>query len=139
MRAWACGLPSTARCSSFVVLRKSSVYGSPPDTTRIAAGALTDRPAASPSAGDTVFETPQIASPIARYPVHRQRLPFRRRGRSSASASVNVEAVTTMPAVQKPHWNPAASANACCTGWGCSGVPRPAAVVTARPSSRCAG
>ena len=36
----------------------------------------------------------------------------------------------TKPAVQKPHWKPAASANARCTGCRSSGVPSPASVVT---------
>jgi hypothetical protein len=78
---------------------------------------------------------------MLRYPVQRQRFPLNRRGRSASSAevTVSVDAVTTMPAVQKPHWNPAASTNRCCTGARCSGVPSPAAVVTARPATRWAG
>jgi hypothetical protein len=65
MRAWACGLFSTARCSSPVV-RKSRVNGSSPVAMRIPAGARTDCPAASPEAGVWVFEVPQIASRIDR-------------------------------------------------------------------------
>ena len=63
-----------------------------------------------------------------------------RRGRSAGSVSSGtVDAVTTMPAVQNPHWNPPASTNRCCTGCRSSGVPSPATVVTARPSARSAG
>ncbi len=49
---------------------------------------------------------------------------------------VRAEAVTTIPAVQKPHWNPAASTNRCWTSPSRSGVPSPATVVTSRPAAR---
>jgi hypothetical protein len=106
---------------------------------RMPAGALTERPAASPTGAVSVLRTPQIASRIERYPVQRHRLPLSSRGRSSLSASVKVEAVTIMPAVQNPHWKPPASTKLCCRGCGCSGVPSPATVVTLAPSSRWAG
>ncbi len=83
--------------------------------------------------------SPRIASSMARYPVHRQRLLFITRGRSSRSPSPSDAAVTTMPGVQNPHWNPAASTNRSCTGCRSPGVPSPAAVVTSRPAARNAG
>lgn len=64
---------------------------------------------------------------------------FSARGRSCFCASVKVAEVMIMPAVQKPHWKPAASRNCRCMGRRSSGVPSPSMVVTSRPSARNAG
>jgi hypothetical protein len=114
------------------------VYCSVPVTTRTPAGAPVDRPAAGPLTF-SVFTFPRMASTIARYPVHRHRFPFRCWGRSSSCASSKDDAVVTMPAVQNPHWNPAASTKLRCTGCRSSGVPNPATVTTVRPAARKAG
>ena len=49
---------------------------------------------------------------------------------------MTVEAVTIIPAVQKPHWNPKLSTKDCWTGCRSSGVPSPATVVTDFPAAR---
>ena len=125
IRAWACGLPRTARWARSVA-GTSSVNGSRPVTIRRAAGERTDRPASWPATGSTVLRRPATASQIDRYPVQRQRLPLSRRAVSSSSASSPSPAtVVTSPAVQNPHWNAAASTNACCTGCGSRRPGRP--------------
>ena len=40
-----------------------------------------------------------------------------------------------MPGVQKPHWTPPVSMNACWTGWSFPFVARPSTVTTSRPSA----
>ena len=65
IRAWACGLPSTARCARSVA-GTSSVKGSRPATIRRAAGERTERPASCPASGSTVLRRRATASQMDR-------------------------------------------------------------------------
>ena len=53
---------------------------------------------------------------MARYPVHRHRLPLRELARSARWAWLRLEAVMIMPGEQNPHWKPWAWRNARCIG-----------------------
>jgi len=138
IRACACGERRTFRCS-IPGISTSKVYRAAPVTTCGPAGAARLDPIAAPGAGSSMVRTPSIASAIARYPVHRHRLPLSERGRSVRWRSDSAAVVMIMPAVQNPHWNPCASRKLCCTGCRPSGGARPSIVVTSRPWARNAG
>ena len=99
-----------------------------------------DRGVGGARAHETTPAACRIARRMRRCVPQRQRLPASA-PRSSPSSGFGFEArsaaaVMIMPLMQKPHWAAWASMKACCSGWGCAGVPRPSSVVTAAGAHR---